>query len=100
MATEQSDTMVSDSVPKTITFEDLSNDCILLILDEAAKMRGEGYKRPENMRNLSLVNKRLRQLCIPRLFNRDKLSLSRSRSMDLKTFQTLSAAQFVVSKVS
>ncbi len=82
------------------TFDDLPDDCLSLIIGEVAKLEGEGWRDPKNVKNLSLVSKHLRQLSLPVLFNGfDKLNLNKHSRPTPETFGALSKAPIAVSAI-
>lgn len=67
------------SAPGLTTFESLSDDCLLCVVDELKKMvcvYTLVMRRPNpDLQAFSGVNKRLRQLCIPVMFNLEHLTI-------------------------
>ncbi|KAJ9605852.1 hypothetical protein H2200_009701 [Cladophialophora chaetospira] len=98
-AAEQSHTMESALIPGRTTFEDLPNDCILLIVKEVAKLPKQGWNEPLPVKKLSVVNKRLRQLCIPLIFHSNKTSLYNYHLSIVQTFEVASNAPSVMSRL-
>ncbi|KAJ9605887.1 hypothetical protein H2200_009736 [Cladophialophora chaetospira] len=89
----------NESRPKSFT--DLNDDCILLIIDAAAKLPRQTGTQPQNVKTLSLTSKRLRRLCEPTLlkFPDGKLTLQNVRQPEKETFNALSRATFVLSSL-
>jgi hypothetical protein len=80
------------------TFESLSDDCLLLIVQEAKKIKPHytwSYRKPV-VPTLSLVNKRLRNLCIPEVFNLKHFTIKVRGDDDLvaKKLNALRESQF------
>ena len=91
--------MASNHYSSTTSFEDLNNDCISLVVKEVADP-GHTYNRflrgsRLGLKPLSLVNKRLRQLCQPLLFNFKRLDLGYRKSPSTQLFNDLVRATFV-----
>ena len=60
----------------TIKFEDLNDDCISLVIEEAARLpASDAYAKLRVVKNLSLVNKRVRFLCCLVLYKTRRLCL-------------------------
>jgi hypothetical protein len=52
------------------SFEDLDDDVMQLIVDQVSRWIGStGKKENERVKGFSLMNKRIRQLCLPRVFD-------------------------------
>ncbi|EXJ61710.1 hypothetical protein A1O7_02139 [Cladophialophora yegresii CBS 114405] len=86
--------------PLSTTFEDLPGDCLRLIIDEVVKIEGGSPDdSTKNIKNLSCVNRHLRELCIPLLFPIYNLYLEKRPEPSLETFRALLKAPFVTTSL-
>ncbi|ETI27272.1 hypothetical protein G647_09955 [Cladophialophora carrionii CBS 160.54] len=60
--------MASTDISLPTSFTDLPDDCILIIVEELEEFHDWYHPLPQDVKNLSLVSKRLRHLCEPSLF--------------------------------
>ncbi|OCT49711.1 hypothetical protein CLCR_07212 [Cladophialophora carrionii] len=60
--------MAPTDISRPTSFTDLPDDCILILIEELAEFHNWYHPLPQDVKNLSLVSKRLRHLCEPALF--------------------------------
>ena len=90
---------LSAVLPTDNFFERLSDDWQWLIAKEVATFRRPRYDEPKPIKQLSLVNKRIRHLCVPIIFDFDKLRIDEEEYQLTGHMRAMVKAPFVASKL-
>jgi hypothetical protein len=100
MAKRKRSPVPTATAPASLDFiGSLSDDCLWLVVKEVAKFKRAKWGDPKPLKQLSIVNKRFRQLSIPFLFKSDELALSRPKANLIQHLKALTRASFITSKL-